>query len=124
MRRALDNARAELRTRKDRDAILDVFFDYARRMFKFSVLFIVRDNVAHGRNVDGLGAPPGLVSRLSIPLSQPGILAQAREVRKPFIASVSATGADAHLLGTLGRAMPVAVVAPVVVRDRLVAILL
>ena len=122
--RALEEAKARLDPLRDRNALLDVFFDHATKIFGFCVLFVVKDNVAHGRNVHGLGAPSGLVARLAFPLSEPGVLAQANEVRRTILVSPAADGADASLLGSLGRAMPAAVLAPVVVRGRVVAILL
>jgi hypothetical protein len=124
MRRALDTARSELDTLNDRDAILDCYFEQARRLFQFAVLFVVRGDTAHGRNVHGLGAPDGLVARLAFPLSAPGVLSRARELRRPFIGA-SATGeADAQLFGSLGRVMPAVLVVPLVVRSRVVAIVL
>lgn len=121
---ALEAAQAKLESLRDRDAILDLFFAHATTIFRFTVLFVVRDNVAHGRDVDGLGAPSGLVTRLAIPLHEGGVLAQGVELRRPVVVSPAADGADAALMGQLGRAMPLAVLAPVVVRGRVVALLL
>lgn len=124
MRRALDAAILEIGTLGDRDRILDLFFEHAKTLFEFSVLFIVKGDSATGRSVHGLGAPPGLVARLNLPLSEPGILSRARQEAKVFIASGSPTEVDVHLFGNLGRAIPSALVAPIVVRDRVVAIFL
>lgn len=124
MRRALDSAKAKLGSLTDRDAILDCFFEHARHLFQFGVLFIVRGDMAHGRNVFGVGAPDGLVTRLAFSLSEPGVLARARELRRPFVVHAMAGEGDARLFGSLGRAMPMGLVVPLVVRDRVVAILL
>jgi hypothetical protein len=122
MRRAIDLAKHEIEQLRDRDAILDRFFVHASELFKFTVLFIVRGDVACGRSSDGLGAPVGLVSRLVIPLNEQGILSQAMHSGKPYVASTSQSSADSMLVGTLGRALPSALVAPIRVRDRAVAI--
>ncbi len=121
---AYEVARKRLELAGDRDAILDAFFEYSQELFKFSVLFVVRGEVAQGRRVHGLGAPEGLVARLVFPFSQGGILKRAWEYKRAFVASPATDGEDAALIGSLGRAMPVAVVAPVVVSGRVVAILL
>src|SRR5688500_4411749 len=122
MRRALDAAILEIGALSDRDRILDFFFEHAKTLFEFSVLFIGKGDSALGRNVNGLGAPPVLVARLNLPLSESGILSRARDQRKPFTTSGEVTPADNVLFGNLGRAMPSAQVSPVVVRDRVVAI--
>jgi hypothetical protein len=124
MSRGLDTAVLGLGVLSDRDAILDAFFEYASTLFEFSVFFVVKGDVAHGRNVSGLGAPPGLVSRLAMPLRGKGILARAFEHRKAFIAASPDDEDDARLFGSVGRALPHPVVVPLVVRDRVVGIFL
>lgn len=124
--RALDAAKARLDALSDRNAILDCFFGFGRDLFQFSILFIVREGTAHGRNVNGLGAPDDLVARIALPLNAgPGILRRVRELRRPFVTSNAVvTDADARLFGSIGRAMPAGVVVPLVMRDRVVAIFL
>jgi hypothetical protein len=124
MRRALDVAKSKLASLTERDAILDCFFEHGRSLFQYSALFVVRGDAAHGRCADGVGAPTELVARLTFPLDEPGILTRARELRRPFVASPSTRESDAHLFGSLGRAMPEGLVVPLVVRDRVVAIFL
>ncbi len=124
MRRALDAARTRLAALTDRDAILDCFFDHSRHLFQFAVLFVIRGDTAHGRNVHGLGAPDGLVARLNFPVDVPGLFARARELRRPFATTASGAEADERLFGTLGRMMPAGLAVPLVVRDRVVALLL
>ena len=125
MRRALDAAKSALDALSDRDAILDCFFEHGRGLFQFSVLFVVRGDVAQGRNVDGLGAHDDLVTRTSLPVTgEPGILQRAHELRRPFVLGAGITPADSRLFGSLGRAMPAGVAVPLVLRDRVVAIFL
>lgn len=120
---ATDTARAALERSTGSDEVLDRFFEYSKRVFKFAVLFVVKSEVAHGRFVHGLGAPTGLVARLQFKLDEPGILSRAWQERHVFVES-RPTAADTALFGSLGRAIPSALVAPVVVRGRVVAILL
>ncbi len=122
MRRALDIAKTKLDALGERDSILDWFFGHAKSLFQFTVLFVVPGDIAQGRNVEGLGAPSGLVTRLSFPLDEPSILSRARDLRRPFVAG-KATPLDEQIFGSLGRAMPGALVVPLVVRHRVVAIL-
>ncbi len=125
MGRAIDAAKAKLDSLSDRNAILDCFFEHGRDLFQFSVLFIVRGAIAQGRNVHGLGAHDELVTRISLPMNEAGILQRARDVRRPFVTSGGGlTDADSRLFGSIGRAMPAGVVVPLVLRDRVVAIFL
>jgi hypothetical protein len=121
MRRAVDAAILELGSLNDRDRMLDCFFEYASSLFEFSVLFVLRGDNAVGRNVKGLGAPPGLVARLTFSVNEPGIFHRARSEKRPFLSTGLPTEADARLYGSIGRAMPMALVVPLVVRDRVVA---
>ncbi len=118
----LDEAILELGALSDRDRILDFFFEHAARQFDFAVLFVVRGDSAHGRNVHGIGAPPGLVARLAVPLTDPGVLSRAYAQRKAFVAPGPSEEADRMLFGHLGRALPAPLVVPLLVRDRVVAI--
>ena len=125
MGRAIDAAKAKLDTLSDRNAMLDCFFEHGRQLFQFSVLFIVRGPIAQGRNVHGLGAHDALVTRVSLPMNEAGILQRARDMRRPFITSGGTlTEADSRLFGSIGRAMPVGLVVPLVLRDRVVAVFL
>jgi hypothetical protein len=118
----LDLVVLELGTLNDRDRIFDAYFDYAKTLFVFSVLFLVRDGSAHGRNVHGLGAPQGLVSRLTIKPGTAGILSRAHASRDPFVVPGPAEEADLELFGYLGRALPAPVVVPLTVRSRVVGV--
>lgn len=124
MRRSIDAARDALATLDDRDAILDCFFEHSKRLFDFTVLFVLRGDSAHGRNVHGLGAPDGLVSRLVFPTNKPGVLARVRELRRPFVTASTGGETDGQLFGSLGRMMPAGLAIPLVVRSRVVAVVL
>jgi len=124
MRRALDAARSDLAVLNDRDAMLDCFFEHSRHLFQFAVLFVLRGDTAHGRNVHGVGAPDGLVKSLTFPVNEPGLFARARELRRPFSTASAGGPVDERLFGSLGRMMPAGLAVPLVVRDRVVAVLL
>jgi hypothetical protein len=120
----MDVARAELAKATDRDAVVRCYFDHAKTLFQFSVLFVIRGDQAQGRFIEGLGAPSGLVNRLTVPLAQRGLLSSAAEVTRPFAVHGAVSEADTMLFGTLGRVITNGVAAPLVVRDRTVAIFL
>lgn len=122
MRRGIDEAILELGALGDRDKILDCFFVHASKLFDFSVLLLVRGDTVNGRNIHGLGAPQGLVQRINLSLTKPGILSRANTLRKAFVAPGPSEEADHLLFGHLGRALPSPLVVPLVVRDRVIGI--
>ena len=109
----------------DRDALLDLFFEFARQYFDYSALFLLHGDIAEGRDAFGTGASRERVVGIGVPLDLPSILSLARDRKRAVTAKPSADGLDAVLLADLGRTTrgPVVVV-PVVVRTRSVALLL
>lgn len=124
MRRALDIAKSKLDELRERDPILDAFFEHGAALFQYACLFVVRGNFVCGRRASGVGAPTELVARIEEPIVAPGIFFRACDLRKPFLAPANPSEADEHLFGLLGRAMPQGLVVPLVVKDRVVAIFL
>lgn len=121
----LDVARLEAEEAADRDALLDLFFDFSRQFFEYAAIFLVHGDIAEGRDAFGTGASRDKVTGIGVPLDLPGLLSSAREGRGPLVARVPADGLDAVLLGDLQRPRDVEVaVVPLVVRTRAVAILL
>jgi hypothetical protein len=122
---SFDDAKKEADDAPDRDALLDLFFDFARQYFDYSALFLVHGDIAEGRDAWGAGASRERVVGIGVPLDMPGLLATAREKRAPLTASAAPDGLDAVLLADLQRTTraPVLVV-PIVVRTRTVALLL
>ena len=59
MRRSIDAARDALATLDDRDAILDCFFEHSKRLFDFTVLFVLRGDSAHGGTCTVSARPTG-----------------------------------------------------------------
>jgi hypothetical protein len=120
-----DMAKLEAAEMRDRDALLDLFFDFSRQFFDYAALFLVHADIAEGRDAFGVGAPRERVLGIGVPLDLPSLLASAREKRAPLIAKAAAEGLDAVLLADLQRARDAEIgVVPLVVRTRAVAILI
>jgi hypothetical protein len=121
----VEAARHEAEEAEDRDALLDLFFDFSQQFFDYSALFLVHGDIAEGRDAFGSGAHREKVLGIGVPLDMPSMIATAREQRLPVVARPPSDGLDAVLLGDLhrGRDAEVAIV-PLVVRTRAVAILI
>jgi len=120
----MDVARAELAKATDRDALIRCYFEHAKTLFQFAVLFVVRGEEAQGLFIEGLGAPSGLVKSLTVSLRERNVLARAAEVTRPFSVHGPGTEGDSMLFGMLGRVITNGVAAPLLVRDRAVAVFL
>jgi hypothetical protein len=118
----LEGARRELDEALDRDAVLDVFFDFTRQYVDYAALFVVLGDLAEGRDAFGDGAPRDKVAGIGVPLELPGMLHVTRN-RRTVLQLVPTGGLDAELMADLGRApgSPIVIV-PVVVRGRVVAL--
>ncbi|HEX3342927.1 MAG TPA: hypothetical protein VHS09_00090, partial [Polyangiaceae bacterium] len=51
-----ETAKNEAEEAADRDALLDLFFDFSRQFFDYSVMFLVHGDIAEGRDAFGAGA--------------------------------------------------------------------
>jgi hypothetical protein len=120
----LVDARKELENVADRDAILDLVFDFGRQFFDYSALFIVHGDIAEGRDAYGPGASRDQVTGIGVPLDLPSLLASARNAKGPVVQRPARDGLDAQFIGDLHRGARAAVaVVPVIVRTRAVAML-
>lgn len=118
------DARKELENVADRDAILDLVFDFGRQFFDYSALFVVHGDIAEGRDAYGPGASREQVAGVGVPLDLPSLLATSRNQKGPVVQAPSRDGLDAQFIGDLHRGIRAAVaVVPVVVRTRAVAML-
>ncbi len=118
-----DAAKAEAEEAADRDALLDLFFDFSQQFFDYSSLFLVHGDIAEGRDAFGAGASRERVLGIGVPLDMPSLLSTARDKRLPVITKVSADGLDAVLLADLQRPRDAEIaIVPLVVRTRPVAI--
>jgi hypothetical protein len=120
----LERVTEELVEIKDREALLQLFFDFARQFFEYSALFVVHGDIAEGRDAFGNGATRERVLALGVPLDMPGILGTVRSRGAPLCAVPTDSGLDGVLMGDLRRNVRSQVlVVPIVVRSRVVALL-
>lgn len=119
-----ETAKHEAEEAADRDALLDLFFEFGRQYFDYAALFVVHGDIAEGRDAFGTGASREKVVGIGVPLDLPALMSSVREQRAPVVTKVSATGLDGDLLADLQRPRDVeAAIVPVVVRTRTVAML-
>lgn len=108
------------------DAILDILFAFVGQFFEYAALFVVRGDLAEGRDASGPGADRARLGGIGVPLDMPGVLSLARERRAPVVARLE-RDLDAELARDLGRGprdpARAAVVFPVIVRARSVAMI-
>jgi hypothetical protein len=120
-----DLAKAELEASAERDVIFDILFEFARQFFDYTALFGVQGDLAEGRDAFGEGTPREKVVRIGVPLDLTNLLATAREQKKLLRARPQTDGLDPVLMSDLGRdGKTECVVFPVIVRNRVVALLL
>lgn len=110
------------------DGVLDALFAFASQYFEYSALFGVRGDLAEGHDAWGPGTPRDAIVGIGVPLDLPSCLARARERRAPLLERIPEEGLDRELLADLGRLRPgvargAALVLPVLVRGRTVALL-
>ena len=109
----------------DRDALLDLFFEFSRQYFDYAALFLVHGDIAEGRDAFGNGATRERVLGIGVPLDMPSLLSTTREKRVPLVAKAPSDGLDSVLLADLHRAGDAEMaLVPLVVRTRAVAILI
>jgi hypothetical protein len=120
----VDAAKQEAEEASDRDALLDLFFDFSRQFFDYAALFLVHGDIAEGREAFGTGAAREKVLGMGIPLDLPSVVSTVREKKTTVVAKVGGEGLEGVLLADLQRPRDVeAAFVPLVVRTRAVAIL-
>lgn len=117
-------AKEALEAASTRDEVLTAFFEFARQFFEASALFLVQRGTAEGLDAHGGGLDHERALSLRLSLDMPGHLAEARARKLPAVVSLGGEEGDALLREALGRQVnqPVLLL-PLVVRDRVVAIL-
>lgn len=119
-----DVARTELEEATDKDAILDVLFEFTRQYFDFSAIFVVKGETVEGRDSFGAGSPRETVARMAVPLDMPSLIASAYKEKTTAARVPARDGIDAVLMADLGRrGKTECVVIPIIVRNRVVALL-
>ena len=114
----------EAKEAADRDALLELFFDFSRQFFDYVALFVVHGDIAEGRDAYGDGASRDRVVGVGLPLDLPSMMSAARDSRMPVVARAPEGGLEAELLSDLRRPLDAEIaIVPLVVRARVVAIL-
>jgi hypothetical protein len=117
-------ARHEAEEASDRDALLDLFFDFSRQFFDYAALFLVHGDIAEGRDAFGEGTHRDRVVGIGVPLDLPSMLSTVRDKRTSLVAKAPDGGLEAELLTDLSRPKDVEMaIVPLVVRTRVVALL-
>lgn len=122
-------AEQELEDALTTEDVLTVYFAFARQFFTFSFLFVVHGDMAEGHLAWGPGTAQIDPTSIGVPLSLPSSFSLARKRRAPVVARLSSDGMDAEFSRDLGRASAsedtraAAAVIPIVVRNRVVALL-
>jgi hypothetical protein len=118
------NAVALLAEARERDELLEVFYAFARQFFDYSVLFVVHEDIAEGREAFGDGKTSDDVRQIAVPLDVPGAFALAKSGLVPIVVDLRRAELDAIVARDLGRAeSQPALLMPVVIRKRVVLIL-
>ncbi len=121
----VEAARREADEAADRDALLNLFFDFSQQFFDYSALFLVHGDIAEGRDAFGGGASRERVLGIGVPLDMASMVSTVREKRLSLIAKAPPDGLEAVLLADLQRARDSEMaIVPLVVRTRAVAILI
>lgn len=123
---AVGEAEAVIDGARGAEAVLDGYFAFASQFFEYSALFGVRSDLAEGHDAWGPGTPRDAIVAIGVPLDMPSCFSRARDRKAPLLERIPEDGLDRELQGDLGRLRPsrgVALVLPVVVRGRTVALL-
>lgn len=118
-----DRARELLEKAQDRDAVIDIFFSFARQYFDCCALFTVRKDHLVGLEAYGvLGVEA--VSALDVGIGAGGAIRDVVSSMLPRVTNLDRAAFDQPLLEMLGRteAQP-AVLVPIVIRQRVITLL-
>jgi len=119
----LSQARAVLKNAaKDRDQLIDVTLQYARRTFEFTALFAVIRGAATIWQVRGEGRDAPTTPPLPLPIDAPSIFRAVCTTRRSYVGPVPPDPLTRAFLAQLGRRPRTIFVFPVEVSGRLVAI--
>lgn len=123
-------AEEELAEAPTTDVVLDILFTFSHQFFEYTVLFVVSGEMVDGRDASGPGLTATQIKNVKIPLDQPSFLQLARDRKAPVTANPLSHGVDVQIIRDLAREARFAegdraavAVLPVVVRNRVVALL-
>jgi hypothetical protein len=116
-------ARERIEAASDRDAVIEVFFSFARQYFECTALFSVRDDQALGLEARGLADSVDIAS-VAIPIVKGSALDETERSRLPRVVDLSRNEADHALADALARrAVQPSALVPVLIRQRAVFVL-
>ena len=119
----LSQARAVLKNAaKDRDQIIDVTLQYARRAFEFTALFAVIRGAATIWQVRGEGDNALIETSPALPIDTPSVFRTVCTTRRGYVGPVPPDPLTRAFLAQLGRRPRTIFVFPIEVSGRLVAI--
>lgn len=120
---SLAQARAALKsTVNDRDALINVVLEYARRTFEYVGAFAVMRGAAVGWDARGDGEVAA-IRQLAIPLDAASVFRTVALTRGSYVGPLPPDALSQHYLALLGRLPRTVFVWPVEVQSRLVAML-
>lgn len=120
---SLAQARAALKTAvHDRDALINVVLEYARRTFEYAGAFAVMRGAAVGWDARGDGEVAA-IRQLAIPLDAASVFRTVALTRGSYVGPLPPDALSQHYLALLGRMPRTVFVWPVEVQSRLVAML-
>jgi hypothetical protein len=120
----LDAAVLRMTLATTRSEIADALLAYARALFDVAILLIVRDELAFGWKGFGHGIERDRLETVLVPLEVSSMFKAAVDAGDVFAASPPASILHLHVLKVLRSPMPArAVVAPVVIKERVVNLL-
>lgn len=119
----LAQARAALKAgSQDREQLIGVVLDYAKRAFEYACSFAVLRGAAFGWALRGDGDPIAL-RELAIPLDAASVFRTVALTRGSYVGPLPPDALSQHYLGLMGRGPRTVFVWPVEVQSKLVAIL-
>lgn len=116
-----EDATAHMTQVSSRSEVADVLLGFARTLFDVGVVCMVRDDLAFGWKGFGPDLDDDRVETLLLPLDTPSIFRIAIETDDLFVGPTPPSAIHGHLFKILRTSAPAqAVVAPVLIRDRVV----
>jgi len=113
----------ELRDAEERDLVAKILLDFAARVVARAALFVSRKGELIGFDVRGPGLDRGRLEMLQIPLSRPSLFEAVVKSRLPYRGAMPDSPQDKTLARALGAPGGDVLVWPILVRDRVVAVL-
>jgi len=125
---AVGEAEEHIEQARALDAVIDAFFAFASQFFEYSAVFVVRGELAEGHDAWGTGTGRDAIVGIGVPLDLPSCLSRARDRKAPLLERVPDDALDRELMNDLGRRRSgmlrgEALIIPIVVRGRTIAIL-